>query len=296
MTVNGFAMRIITQCTAIHYVIILSTAILLYTIHSIAYRVTGVVVSTLIVIIANAIRLIITGVTGSISWDAFVIVHDYLWLAGFSLLVLGIWILWAERKFSLTLKNLRRFGIVLTVCTAVYGAIYLAMPLFGGLIAGLASTLFRMLISNPKAGILFNDHRMVYSYTGGTFSANFVTDLMAVALYIGLLVSRWDMRNGVVKRGLVGLAVILCVIATVIAGAGAITVATEKSAAVLFLWTGHGILLSLSICLWWVAQNGWRNTFQKLPEILINQPPNQHQNHCYEYRPDKGCAPLDNQL
>jgi len=74
-------------------------------------------------------------------------------------------------------------------------------------------------------------------------------------LYIGLLVSSWDKRNGVVKRGLVGLAVILCVIAVVIAGAGAITVATEKSAAVLFLWTGHGILLSLSIFLWWVAQN-----------------------------------------
>lgn len=250
MTVNGFAMRIIPQCTALHYVIILSVAILLYTRHSIQYRAAGVVVSTILIIAANALRLFITGVIGSISLDAFVIMHDYLWVAAFSLLILGLWIVWAERKISLTANTIKRGGIVLLTCTAVYGVLLLVMPLYGKIMAMIASPLFKVLAGDPGANLIFKGELMIYQYAGGTFTANFATDLMAVALYIGLVLSGGSYRKARFKQGILGFLIIICISASAIAGGGALAVTSGKSIAVVFLWTGHGVLLSLSILLW----------------------------------------------
>lgn len=253
MTVNGFAMRIITQCTALHYVIILSTAILLYTRHSFTYRITGLLVSILIIVIANAIRLIITGVIGSISWAAFVIVHDYLWIAAFSLLILGIWIVWAERRLTLTSETIMRSSKVIFACTAVYGGLLLAMPLFGRLIALITSTVFKTLISDPHAGIMFTDKWMLYKYADGTFSANFTMDLMVVALYIGLILSGGNYGKANIKRSVTGLVIILCICVAVIAGGGALAVTQGTNVAIVFLWAAHGMLLQLTL-LWWMLR------------------------------------------
>ena len=61
ITVNGFAMRIIAECTAFNYIIILALAILLYTRHTMKYRLTGIAIATLSLLVANAVRLIVTG-------------------------------------------------------------------------------------------------------------------------------------------------------------------------------------------------------------------------------------------
>lgn len=254
MTVNGFAMRIITQCTALHYIVILSTGILLYTVQPLSYRLTGLVVSTLFIIIANAVRLIITGVVGSISWDAFVIVHDYLWVAGFSLLVLGIWFIWAERRYNLSAETFRRGAIVLASCTAVYALLLWAMPLYGSGMAQLTAPLFQTLIGDPNADIMFSNPRMIYTYGGGSFSATFETDLMAVALYIGLFMSGWNFEKGAVKQALLGLVIMLTVSVTAITGGGVLNVFLGNSVAVVFLWIMHGLLLLLAI-LWWILRS-----------------------------------------
>lgn len=257
MTVNGFRMRIITQCTALHYIIILSAAILLYTRHSIAYRAVGLAVSIFIVITANAFRLIVTGVVGSISRDAFVIVHDYLWVAAFSLLILGIWISWAEKKFVLTRESAIRCCVVLFACTLVYGALLLTMPFYGGLMAYISSMIFRALISNPHADITLSGAKMLYSHAGGTLSASFTTDLMVVALYVGLILSAGNYGNAPFKRYILGLIIIIAINAAAIAGGGALAVIYETDVAVVFLWTSHGIMLQLTL-LWWILRGSPR--------------------------------------
>lgn len=251
MTVNGFAMRIITQCTALHYVIILSTAILLYPRHSIRYRALGLVASIIIVIVANAFRLIITGIAGNISRDALIIVHDYLWVGAFSLLILGLWIVWAEQRFTVTLATVKSVFIALITCTAVYGILLLAMPLYGNFIAMSASIVFKAFINDPTADILFTGQKMLYHYSGGELSAIFTPDLMVVALYSGLVLSAGHNRRETVKRDTLGLATILCAIVTVIAGGGAIAVLSGKIIATVFLWTAHGMLLQITL-LWWI--------------------------------------------
>lgn len=250
MTVNGFAMRIITQCTALHYVIIISTAILLYTRHSIQYRLAGLIISTLLIIFANSLRLIIIGITGSVSLHAFNILHDYLWVAAFSLFVLGIWILWAEQRFSLTRAAVMRGSAAVFICSAVYGVLLLAMPFYGKLMALITSPLFKMQVSDFSAAISFTGERMLYSYLGGSFSASYTMDLMVMALYIGLILSAGDYGKQMIKKGILGLGIILCINAIVISAAGAFAVTSGRNAATLFLWIAHGLLLQLTLFTW----------------------------------------------
>lgn len=249
ITVNGFAMRIITQCTALHYIIIIATAILLYTRHSIQYRLAGLVASLVVVVAANTVRLAVTGVIGSISWDAFVIMHDYLWVAAFSLLVLALWIVWAEKRFTLTSNLVWRAGRVGLICSAAYGTLYLAMPLYGRLMAYIASLPLKFFLRDLSAEVVFTGERMLYTYPGGTFTANFASELMVVALYIGLILSAGNYEKTAVRRGVSGLALVCVLCIGIISGGGVLTVVSGKQSAVLFLWVAHGLLLQLML-LW----------------------------------------------
>lgn len=257
MTVNGFAMRIITQCTALHYIIIISAAILLYTRHTIQYRAMGLIASTLLIIAANALRLVVTGVVGSVSLRAFHVVHDYLWVAAFSLLILGIWIVWAEQKLIISGKSMRRCTITVASCTTVYGLLYLAMPLYGRLMATVASPLFKFLVGASQAGITFTGDNMQFSYLQGNFTANFSTDILVVALYLGLVISAGSYGKADITRGGIGLLIILCINVMAIAGGGAFAVVSGKEIAVVFLWVAHGLLLQMT--LWWLLMKTAEN-------------------------------------
>lgn len=253
MAVNGFDMRIIMQCTALYYVIILSTAILLYSKHSIQYRLAGVVISTFVVVVANALRLIIIGVVGSISWDAFVITHDYLWVAAFGLLILGIWNIWADQRLSLTGETAKRGCMIVLYCTAVYTVLLVTMPLYGGFIAKCASTVLNMLISKPGTSILFSGRSMVYWYAGNSFSTGITTDLMVAALYVALILSGGNYGKETIKRIILGLTVILCISLALIIGDGALMATSGENTAVVLLWTTHGMVLELAV-LWWILR------------------------------------------
>lgn len=252
MTVNGFAMRIITQCTALHYVIILTIAMLLYARHNISYRLTGLLICIPLIIIANAMRLVITGVIGSISWDAFVIVHDYLWIAAFSLLLMAMWIVWADKMICLTYRRIKRGLLTLLLCTGAYVLLYFSKTMYGHVIAKLGTPLFRVFITDPTAQIWFDGSLMQFRYSGGRVSANFVPDLMVAALYLGYMLSgdaRWPSKFKLISAGFL---IIMGMSVVIITGGGSLAAVSEKELALVFLWTGHGLLLSLSYCLWWL--------------------------------------------
>lgn len=248
VTINGFAMRVIHQCTAFHYIIILSIAIILYTRHSIQYRLIGLLASTALIIILNAMRLVITGIVGSyFSWNVFVLVHDYLWVAAFSLLILGIWIAWVEQKIAVTIAAVKKVTIITLACSCVYGILYLTMPIYGKLMAQLASPLFSVFTNNSQSEIFYLNGRMIYISSEQNFTADFGTDLMVTALYIGLIISTGKGITTILKHGIIGLVTIISVSAALIAGSGAIAITSNKNNAVLFLLAGHGLLLALSI-------------------------------------------------
>jgi hypothetical protein len=93
-----------------------------------------------------------------------------------------------------------------------------------------------------------------YSHIGGSFTANFSTDLMILAIYLGLIISGRDFNRKTIKRGILGLLVVITLSVAVMIGGGTLAVNSSKELAVVFLWTGDGILLALAIvCGWGVS-------------------------------------------
>ena len=113
LTVDGFAMRIIGQCTAVDYIAILAIAMLLYTRHSIRYRLLGVAIAVPVIVVVNACRLIVSGVVGAFSRRALDFVHDYLWVIGFALVVFAIWTFWVNGRCSVSRSTACRLALVL---------------------------------------------------------------------------------------------------------------------------------------------------------------------------------------
>lgn len=247
LTVNGFEMEIITECTAVHYVVILASAMILYPAHPLSYRLAGIMASTGAVLTANAVRLIITGVIGSISWSAFIIFHDYLWLASFTLVVLGIWYVWVNRRLSLDMEMAKKAGIVVFACAITYSVLILLMPVYGRLVASTAAFVYRAFLADPAAAIWFDGSRMQYWHAGVTFSASYAADLMVVALYVGLCLSSGDLGRGKIWRYLPGLSLIIAISILIIPVAGLLNVKVSQPAAVLFLWGGDGLLIVLAM-------------------------------------------------
>ena len=105
-------MHIIGECTAFNYVIILALAILLYTRHTLEIPPDRRCHRHAQSPVANAIRLIVTGLVGTVSLKAFHFVHEYLWVALFALLVFGIWKVWADGGLKLDRQTLRHAGVV----------------------------------------------------------------------------------------------------------------------------------------------------------------------------------------
>jgi len=254
ITVNGFAMRIITQCTALHYVIILASAILLYTRHSIRYRITGLLLSVPFIILVNAIRLIVTGLAGGISLDAFVLVHEYLWVFAFSLLILGIWVLWADNKIRMTYIEVRHGCLKILICTVAYAVLYFVRPYYGQLMAKLGSPVFKVLIGESHARIDFDGTLTRFVHSGGIFTANFMPDFMVSALFVGLMLTMGPFWQTMLKRIMPGLLIIMTACVGLVSGGGSLAVTSGMETATVFLWTGHGVLLSLSMCLCWLLQ------------------------------------------
>lgn len=137
ISVNGFEMRIITQCTAIHYLLIISAAMLASYWHPLAYRLTGMMVAIPLLLVANAVRLLITGLAGAVSPQLFRFVHEYLWVTLFILLTWGIWLAW-ERGIKLgSLK--RRLPVLILSCTLFHIILTLLSDTVGTLVTGLAN-------------------------------------------------------------------------------------------------------------------------------------------------------------
>lgn len=251
ISVNGFEMMIIFECTALHYVLILCLAILLYTGHSIGYRLFGAALATLLVLAANALRLLVTGLIGSASLEAFRFVHEYLWVALFALLVFGIWKVWADGRLRLSGCQARQAGVVLLACSAAFLVLYACKEAQCRLLAALASPLLRLFLADAQASVVWNGH-LQFNQGGVTAQAGNFFEIANFAVYLGLVVPKLRQGWRMACAALFGMVLLLAVYAEFIAFLGVHSL-KQSGYAALYQGTGSGVLLAVPIALYWMV-------------------------------------------
>jgi len=254
LIVNGFAMKIVAECTALHYVIILALAILLYTGHSIGYRVFGVIAATASVLAANAIRLVSTGLVGSISPASFHFVHEYLWVALFALLVFGIWKVWADGSLMVGRVAARRALEVIVCCSLTFLLLFVVKDLHNRLLATIASPLFKLLVSDPQAYVIWDGrhHALNFSQGGTRVMVGSFFDNTNIAVYLGLMLPKLRQGRKMLIAALVGLLLLIVTYAEFVAILGVHCI-RHIEAANLYLGTGTGVLLALPMAVYWMV-------------------------------------------
>ncbi|GFO54933.1 hypothetical protein GMSM_19400 [Geomonas sp. Red276] len=254
LTVNGFSMRIIRQCTAIDYLAFLSIAILLYRRHRLSYRLLGVAVAVPSIVLANAFRLVISGLIGTYSRRAFDFAHDYLWVVAFALFVFGLWTLWLNGRLLPSPKAVRGIALAVAVSAGVYGLFLVVHDAYGDLMAAAGSFIYDFLYDDHGGRILRSGDAMEYVHAGRRFRLHTMTEEVNVAAYLGLMAPL--QRRGdwnVVVLTLMGLVSMMVMGATFIAIDCGFAVTAGKSAAVGFLSIGSIVHLSLPMAVYWIV-------------------------------------------
>ena len=98
LTIAGFPMEIVLECTALHYMIIFVSGVLAFRSHTLKYRALGVLIGTLAIFLLNIARIGMIGFIGQYFNSVFDFAHEYLWRGMFALSVLFCWILWVNGK------------------------------------------------------------------------------------------------------------------------------------------------------------------------------------------------------
>ena len=253
LTVNGFAMRIIRQCTAIEYVAILATAMLLYRRHSLSYRLLGLAIAAPIILFANACRLIISGIVGTYSMSAFDLVHDYLWVIGFALIVFAVWTIWVNGRFKVSGSAVGRGAFVAIVSIATYALLMFFHDAYGNLIAHASSFFYTLLSNDPQGSIIRDGDLMIYSHAGSCFHLNNLLEQVNVAIYVGLMTplqkkGDWEMLG----MTILGLLCIVMISAIFIALGCSHAVTSGEGGLMAFLGIGSIVYLALPMTIYWI--------------------------------------------
>lgn len=249
MSVNGFDMRIIIHCTAIHYIALITCATMLSIWHPLVYRLTGLAVAIPILVFFNSIRLLVTGLAGAISPAVFGFVHDYLWVTLFVLLTSGIWVAW-DRWPSRSRPTLNRnLVIIVALCTLFQVVLMLFDRQVGTLIAATASAIIGIIPLSQESSITWDNGKMLFTLGRETFSGNFSAELLVLSIYAGLATTTFiRQQKHVIRTALAGVVlVLLC--STLIGICAPVIVLWGKDAAVLYLWVSQGIMLALPLAM-----------------------------------------------
>ena len=252
LTVNGFAMRIVGDCTALNYIAILALAILLYTRHSFAYRLAGVAVATLAVLLTNVVRLIVTGLTGSISPESFRFVHEYLFVAVFALLVFAIWKIWADGRIILSKKTVVLAAFVAVSCTGVFLLLIAFKDSYCRLLATLATPLFKLLIGDPQATLIW-DGKLHFTQGITNIRMGLFFEMANIAVYVSLMLPYLWRNRKEIPFALLGLAVQVILYAEFIAIMGLKAINDGIASAEIFLIIGSSVFLALPMALYWMV-------------------------------------------
>jgi exosortase/archaeosortase family protein len=251
MTVNGFPMQIIMQCTALHYIIIVNCAILLSRWHSLRYRLAGVAVAMPLLVLFNSIRLLCTGLAGTISRATFVFVHSYLWVTVFILLSFAIWAIWDNK--AVPRIGLSRFTIMAAVFCSLFQLCLATWSYqMDRVMALLAANLLKVLPGTTEFAISMYAGKVLFSAGKNSFLFSISTELVVLTVFAGLAAAE-IIHNGltnIVKLVTGGITLLLFSI-TIITSCCPMIACAGKETATLYLWVCQGIMLALPLAMWW---------------------------------------------
>lgn len=94
LIVNGFAMRVVMECTAYTFYIF-AIALVIFARWPLRHKFSSLGIMLVLIFIMNNMRFIVMGYVGTYWPDYFDIVHDIIWNVLFGFLVFGLW-LWRE--------------------------------------------------------------------------------------------------------------------------------------------------------------------------------------------------------
>ena len=256
LTVNGFAMQVINECTALNYVIILSTAMLLFARHSIRYRLVGVLIAVPTIILVNAFRLVISGICGSVSRRLFDIVHEYLWVALFALLIFAMWKVWADRSLPFSRKKMQQTAAVLVSCSAMFSLLIVAMPVYAPFLAWLSSLILEVFLGDSQTAIAWVGNNLQCNHAGTIYRVPFALEYFNIAVFAGLVLPlqrRGDWKT--LASSLVALISALLLNAMLIANSIYLMIRHGQGVLQGFLLIEKGVLLAVPFALWWIVSS-----------------------------------------
>jgi len=249
--INGFPLRIAGECTALNYILILTLAILLYARHSLLYRVSGIAVATVILLIANAIRIISIGLLGPISFNLAQFAHQYVWVSLFALLVFTIWKVWCDKKFRMSGESIKQLALSAVICTTAFLILDRFKETYCHVLAIMATPLYKLFSAQSQVSVTW-DSVLIYRQGQDTLQVGLPIDIITLAIYVGALSPcLWHNRKAVPYM-LIGLAALITSYVVGIALLGVIGMNYGYAISQTFVFTGSVIFMSFPLVMYWM--------------------------------------------
>lgn len=258
LTVDGFRMSFIGECTAIHFILIFSLAVLFTPNQSPIHRIIGVTSGIPAIIFVNSARLVLLGIVGSrTTRPTFDIIHDFIFQILMAILVLVMWLFWSEHKVA----NTKRINFC--VAAILFSVFYLFLASVA------ADTYLYVMVSATNmvfSGIglvdsvaVFIDGKFSYLIKWTFHSISYRQDIISLVLLLGLFsASIWQARakniSILVKWAAIGTIILMflqlteCVAVGVLLGRGISTATVVE-----YLFYLRFLFIGLPIVMWLCA-------------------------------------------
>lgn len=175
LTLTGFPMEIVLECTGLHYMILFIAGVLAFRSHNLSYRAAGIVIGTLTIFLLNIARIGVIGFVGRYFGSVFEFVHDYLWQGIFALSVVLIWTLWVNGKNIFSLRLINHILVVFVSALFSFWLVVTFLEAYIAFLAALSNTMFRVLslfievpeqvVNNGKSIGYAIGNKVIYSET-----------------------------------------------------------------------------------------------------------------------------------
>lgn len=258
LTVDGFRMSFIGECTAIHFILIFSLAVLFTPKQRPIHRIIGVTTGIPAIIFVNSVRLVLLGIVGSrTTRPTFDIIHDFIFQILMAILVLVMWLFWSEQKTA----NTKRINFC--VSAILFSIFYLCLASVAGdtylyVMASATNMVFSGmgLVDSVAASM---EGKFSYLIKWKLHSISYRQDIISLVLLLGLFsASIWQAGakniSMLVKWAAIGAIILMvlqlteCVAVGVLLGWGISTHIIVE-----YLFYLRFLFIGLPIVMWWCA-------------------------------------------
>lgn len=253
-----FPMQITLECTALHYATFFTAGVLAHRARP-SYKLLGIAAGVAGIFLLNIVRIMMLGMIGHHLPSLFEFVHIYLWQGAFALLTLLMWIVWSDRKGTLSLFIGNYLLVASAVALCTLAALVLLFEEYAAVLAGVAALVIDPLsrsVGSPftvaaagRAVLYAAEQGGVYNNIGDVFNAVIFT-----AIAGGLFLR--DGRQLLWKQTSLGLGMLFLQHVLYVVLYGFMLMNTmEEDVFSISLWALHGISMAAPFMIWVVVLN-----------------------------------------